>query len=90
MGMYNEVRTSCPNCLAACEIQISEIVRGFGEFFISRFGDHSNIEKLRDEADKEMFIEEVNEETFYCKNCEHSFKLHLELGKPPVDGTIYI
>lgn len=90
MGMYNEVNASCPECEEICEIQISEVVPGFGEFYIGKCGS-SQLEKLSQE-DKEQIVKEVNEETFYCQNpeCNHHFKLHLEVGKPKVQGTIYI
>lgn len=70
MGMYNEVYKSCAECGARCEVQIHQIVLGFGEF---------NLDDPEDIADKltESQIHELrdalSEKTFSCDNCTWHF-----------------
>lgn len=65
MGMYNEVYKSCPECGKRCEIQIHQIVLGFGQF------DLDNPDSLAEQLDEDQLLElkeAVNEEKFWCNS----------------------
>lgn len=63
MGMYNEVFKDCPKCNHRCEVQIGQIVLGFGEF---------NLDDPNSLADKLTGAEIVElgrmlkDKTFWC------------------------
>lgn len=74
MGMYNEVYKNCPECERRCEIQIGQIVLGFGCF------DLDNPRDLASRLDAEQLVdlkEMVASKTFYCSSddggCGNSF-----------------
>ena len=78
MGMYNEVYKSCPKCRDLCEIQIRQIVLGFGSFNLD------NIESLADELTEEQLLQlrdAVKDERFYCRTCGCSFTFDSPNGK---------
>ena len=61
--MYNEVYKSCPKCGQRCEIQISQIVLGFGHFNLDDTDDLS--ERLTEKQLREL-RDAVWHEKFYC------------------------
>jgi len=69
MSMYNEVYRKCPECNTNCEIQISQIVLGFGEFNLDNPMSliHLTVKELK------MLKECVKDKKFYCPNCKHEF-----------------
>jgi hypothetical protein len=87
MGMYNEAYKSCYNCGARCEIQIPQVVLGFGGF------DLDNPDSMRDlsQNEKEKLSEYVNQESFYCghDSCNSSFTVKLVVGKSS-ESTVLI
>ena len=79
--MYNEVYKSCPNCDTINEIQIHQIVGGFGEFSLDTL---KNIKDLTLEQKHEFAIA-VNEKTFYCINCEHAHSVTVIVEESDLD-----
>lgn len=65
MGMYNEVKAPCPNCNISCEMQIPQVVLGFGNFDLSNPG-----------TTKELTIKEKNELADYVNNREFQCEEH--------------
>lgn len=69
MGMYNEVYCACPKCGAQAEMQVHQIVGGFGQFNIQ---DRSTLENLTPDQLQELH-DAVCEEKFVCPNCHKHF-----------------
>lgn len=71
MGMYNEVFKKCPTCGDYIRLCITQIVLGFGGFYLD------NPESIADELDLEQIKRLkkcVDGEWFYCEKCDASFK----------------
>ncbi len=79
MGMYNEVYCTCPECGQTAEMQISQIVLGFGEFHIQK---RETMENLTEE-ELTLLHESVREEKFRCP-CGNWFN-PLHDDEPPDD-----
>ena len=75
MGMYNEVYKSCPDCGHRCEIQIPQVVLGFGGFNLD-YPQDIEISNLMG-YQKDQLMDYVNEMTFYCYGCSGTFKVEL-------------
>lgn len=73
MGMYNEVFKKCPNCNGYGYMQISQIVLGFGEFYLDRPEDIA--ERLSTDEIKRLkeCVEDCN--WFFCKDCDKGFSI---------------
>lgn len=88
MGMYNEVYKACPSCGAKNEIQISQVVLGFGCFDL----DHgTNLDTLTQE-EKHEFAAIVNKKNFYCSECGEEHKAHVVVRPvgDPANMKVYI
>jgi transcription elongation factor Elf1 len=70
MGMYNEVYKRCAKCGEMCDICISQIVDGFGEFYLD--DPQSIAEKLTLGEIKSLHAF-LSGENFHCVNCGASF-----------------
>jgi hypothetical protein len=69
MGMYNLVYCRCPECQTKAEIQITQVVLGFGEFDLDDPESLADDDKLNE--DTLIFLKEcVVDEWFYCENDE--------------------
>jgi hypothetical protein len=72
MGMYNEVFKKCPTCSDYIRLCISQIVNGFGGFYLD------NPESIAEELDLDQIKRLkkcVDGEWFYCEKCDASFKV---------------
>ncbi len=69
MGMYNEVFKNCPECGCQCEMQIYQVVLGFGGFFLDS---PTALEQFTMDELKEV-KEAVKDKLFYCEECGHNF-----------------
>lgn len=69
MGMYNEVYCTCPKCGACAEMQIHQIVSGFGEFNIQ---DRTTLEELTQDQLQELH-DAVCKGKFGCPKCHKQF-----------------
>lgn len=69
MGMYNEVYCACPKCGAQAEMQVHQVVPGFGQFNIQ---DRSTLEGLSAEQLQELY-DAVCEDQFRCPKCYKRF-----------------
>lgn len=69
MGMYNQVFKNCPDCGCQCELQIRQVVLGFGGFFLD------NPSALADFTMEELteVKEQVKDKLFYCEECGNNF-----------------
>lgn len=67
--MYNEVFKNCPECGYQCEIQISQVVTGFGGFNLN---DTDSLALRLNEEQLHELHEKVKDSTFHCP-CDHSF-----------------
>jgi hypothetical protein len=74
MGMYNEVYKSCPECGARCEVQISQVVLGFGEFDLD--DPHGHTITL-DPEQKLLLKELVEQKQFNCEKCYYTFEVEV-------------
>lgn len=82
MGMYNEVRARCPHCNAVAEIQIQQIVDGFGEFCL---GIPSTLEDLSYD-EKVALASLVNHRKFTCTGSDpHTFSVQVDVRLPGTD-----
>jgi len=74
MGMYNEVFKSCPECGTQCEIQIPQVVLGFGGFNLD------NLDTLKQLSEKEVLTlkDYLSDETFWCEKCNNPFSYDSE------------
>lgn len=88
MGMFNEVYKSCYNCGARCEIQIPQVVLGFGGFDL----DNPNSTEHLTLEQKNELAEYVNEESFYCGHdaCNSSFRVKVVVADPSERTTVVI
>ena len=68
MGMYNEVRKTYVYCGALCEIQIPQIVLGFGEFNLN----DSNSLRILIYEQLLSLRSYLKDKKFYC-NCGNFF-----------------
>ena len=71
MGMYNEVFKKCPTCDGYVCLHISQIVLGFGGFYLD------DPESIADELDLDQIKQLkrcVDGKWFYCEKCDASFK----------------
>jgi hypothetical protein len=66
--MFNEVYKSCPRCGTQCDIQIPQIVLGFGCFDLESLNNISELSK----KDLYLLKKYIQNKTFYC-NCGYSF-----------------
>jgi hypothetical protein len=89
MGMYNEVRKDCPRCGNQSEVQIPQVVLGFGDFNLN-YPNDGDFKDLNTEQRIE-FAYYVNNTTFYSPAEErgHSFSVDVRVGES-VEGVIYI
>jgi hypothetical protein len=76
MGMYNEVYACCPDCKSRCELQISQIVLGFGCF------DLDSPEQLHEELtweQKQALKRALDGKKFHCEKeyCQNSFEVEI-------------
>jgi len=73
MGMYNEVCKSCPKCGRQMNIQISQVVLGFGNFDLDSKDSFSEL----DERELKQVYSFIKDETFQCykEGCEGSWSL---------------
>lgn len=71
MGMYNEVYKKCPCCSDYVCLQISQIVDGFGGFYLD---DPESIAKELGLDQIKRLKKCVDGQWFYCENCNESFK----------------
>jgi hypothetical protein len=73
MGMYNEVFKKCPTCNGYGEMHISQIVLGFGGFYLD------NPERIAEELDEDQVIRLKNavedSKWFFCKTCDKGFSI---------------
>lgn len=75
MGMFNEVWKTCPKCRSERGYaQISQIVLGFGGFYLDR------PERLVEDLTLDQLLDletEVTSEScwFNCQSCDHRFRL---------------
>lgn len=69
MGMYNEVFKNCPECGCQCTVQISQVVLGFGGFFLDspKALEEFSMEELQ------LVKERIKDKLFYCDECGHNF-----------------
>jgi hypothetical protein len=84
--MFNEVHKTCESCGRYMTIQISQIVLGFGEFYLDNPGEITD--KL-DLYQRGKFAEMVNEEEFHCE-CGWDFKPDIRVRQPEETGIIFI
>ena len=73
MGMYNEVFKNCPKCNGLGYMQISQIVLGFGGFYLdspSMLADKLEIDEIK------LLFERVEKGYFDCEKCGNHFTLH--------------
>lgn len=73
MGMYNEVFAPC-SCGSYAEIQIRQIVDGFGDFYLNR----PETIKLLTSIQKDHLVDELKDKYFYCSLCDESFTINIE------------
>lgn len=73
MGMYNTVEKLCPNCSHTCQIQIPQVVLGFGGFEL----DHPWTTKSLSPEEKNELADYVNNRYFHCDECGDDFKIEL-------------
>jgi hypothetical protein len=69
MGIYNEVCKSCPKCGKFMEIQIPQVIYGFGGFNLDMPDTYAALSSEQ----KEYLFDLIKEKTFYCV-CYHSVK----------------
>lgn len=74
MGMYNEVFAKC-DCGAYAEIQIAQIVLGFGGFYLDR---PSTMEELSTRQKREL-ADAVKGRAFQCQGCGYQFNVQVEV-----------
>lgn len=90
MGMYNEVRKQCYNCGATCEIQIPQVVLGFGGFNL----DDPNSDAIQDLTyEQKLELKEyVEAESFYCghDSCNSSFEVEIQVQPPGSGGRTVV
>jgi hypothetical protein len=78
MGMYNEVYKRCPDCGKHCEMQIPQVVLGFGCFDLDYPGDRIR-ELTQDEKRELAYL--VNKRYFYCDSCESRFTVKIVVSQ---------
>jgi len=76
MGMYNEVFYPCPKCQHYGYMQISQIVNGFGNFYLDN--PQTLMELNKDQLN--LLKEYIKEDWFNCQNkdCNHQFNPYRE------------
>jgi len=83
MGMFNEVYKRCPECGGRGEMQISQIILGFGEF------DLDNKEDIADRLDKyhiRRLVARVKErEWFTCRMCGNEFRYNEQSNSDKIE-----
>jgi len=72
MGMYNEVFKKCPKCGKFGYMQISQIVLGFGGFYLDY---PESLAKQLDIDEIKLLFERVEDDGFLCE-CGNYFTLH--------------
>jgi hypothetical protein len=75
MGMFNEVNKRCPECGTSCQIQIYELVPGFGEFDLDDDA-NGHLKDLTMEEKIEL-KECIEEKQFVCASCSNCFTLQV-------------
>jgi len=78
MGMYNEVYKRCPKCESLNEIQISQVVLGFGGFHLDDPESMANLD-IHEKKRLKMLVEK---QVFHCDNCQNSYDVELIISKP--------
>ena len=85
MGMYNEVFKKCPECGARMEVQIPQIVFGFGGFDLD---DPSTYKNLSADERNDLF-DGIKDKTFFCEKC-HSPSQSLVVECPDCKAILQI
>jgi hypothetical protein len=70
MGMYNEVFKKCPRCNSCCTLHISQIVLGFGGFYLD---DPESIARELDLEQIKQLKRSMEDKLFHCEKCSESF-----------------
>jgi hypothetical protein len=78
MGMYNEVFKKCPSCNDYIRLCITQIVLGFGGFYLD---DPKSIAEELDLDQIKQLKKCVDGEWFYCEKCDTSFKASDDKGE---------